>query len=315
MRLDRPFLKLPVEFDSQRLAAEVRALPKSAWTPHPTGFVGNEAVRLVSPGGRETDDLHGEMAPTANLLACPYVMEVMGAIGGVWGRSRFMGLGAGGEVPRHLDTHYYWRTHWRIHIPVITNPKVTFTCGPETVHMGEGECWLFDSFRWHRVENGGDEQRVHLVLDTVGGAPLRELMQLARENAPVTKIAPTGELRPLAFEKMNSPKVMSPWELREHLRFLRDESLPHPALDRVFGRLDAFAEDWAAAWAQFGADGSGFESYLPLLEAVKADLGSAGGSEILLNNRLPMYVALDDIVFLNLLAEVGDAGARASQAA
>jgi hypothetical protein len=108
---------------------------------------------------------------------------------------------------------------------------------------------------------------------------------------------------------------MSPWELREHLRFLREESLPHPALDRVFGRLDDFAEDWAAAWAQFGADGSGFESYLALLESIKADLASAGGSDILLNNRLPMYVALDDIVFLNLLAEAGDAGARASRAA
>ena len=67
----------------------------------------------------------------------------------------------------HVDLHYHWRTHIRIHIPVITDPKVLFTCGDETVHMAPGECWIFDSFRFHRVENGWTERRVHLVLDTV----------------------------------------------------------------------------------------------------------------------------------------------------
>lgn len=138
MRLNRPLLKLPIQFDADALGAEVRALPQSAWVPHPTGFQGNEAVRLVTPGGRENDDLDEQMAPTGHLLGCPSIMQVMGEIGAVWGRSRLMGLGAGSEVPRHVDSHYYWRTHWRLHIPVITNPKVAFSCGPETVQMAEG---------------------------------------------------------------------------------------------------------------------------------------------------------------------------------
>ena len=78
-----------------------------------------------------------------------------------------MGLGPGAEVPEHVDSHYHWRTHLRIHVPIITSPKVEFTCGGETVHMAQGECWLFDSFRWHEVHNRGTERRVHLVLDTV----------------------------------------------------------------------------------------------------------------------------------------------------
>ena len=45
MQLKKPFLKLPIRFDADALAAEVSALPATAWTPHPTGFVGNEAVR------------------------------------------------------------------------------------------------------------------------------------------------------------------------------------------------------------------------------------------------------------------------------
>ena len=110
----------------------------SAWVPHATGFPGNEAVRLVTVMGQPTDAFEGPMRPTEHLARCPYIMEVMAELGGVWGRSRLMGLGAGAEVPEHVDAHYHWRTHLRIHIPMITNPQVEFTCGGETVHMAPG---------------------------------------------------------------------------------------------------------------------------------------------------------------------------------
>ena len=222
MLLNRPFLKLAIRFDAEALAAEVRALPESAWVPHPTGFVGNEAVRLVSPGGEETDEIEGPMGPTVSLNQCKYVRQIMAEMGGVWGRSRFMGLAAGREVPPHIDSHYYWRTHLRIHIPVITNPDVLFTCGDETVHMAAGECWLFDSFRWHDVQNKGSQQRIHLVLDTVGGGRLPELMRMAETpGATEQLIKPDGQNHDdLAFEKVNSPEVMSPWEMRCHLDFI-----------------------------------------------------------------------------------------------
>ena len=153
MRLNEPLLKLPIQFCGETLASEIQALPPSAWVPHPTGFVGNEAVRLVTPGGRATDELEGPMAPTEYLMSCPYIMEVMAELGGVWGRSRLMGLAPGADVPRHIDIHYYWRTHLRIHIPVITNPDVSFACGDEAVHMAAGECWVFDSLRSDSVSN------------------------------------------------------------------------------------------------------------------------------------------------------------------
>ena len=55
MRLTQPFLKLPIAFDASALAAEVNALPDSAWVLHPNKFPGNEAVRLITPGGQQTD--------------------------------------------------------------------------------------------------------------------------------------------------------------------------------------------------------------------------------------------------------------------
>ena len=59
-----------------------------------------------------------------------------------------------------------------------------FTCGDETVHMAAGECWVFDSFLRHDVQNKGDAQRIHLVLDTVGGGILPELMKAAEDGGP-----------------------------------------------------------------------------------------------------------------------------------
>jgi Aspartyl/Asparaginyl beta-hydroxylase len=298
MRLTRPFLKLPLQFDAAALEREVRALPQSAWVPHPTGFEGNEAVRLVTAGGRPTDDLDGEMAPTEQLLAMPYARQIMGEIGGVWGRSRLMGLRAGGEVPLHVDSHYYWRTHWRIHIPVITSPQVLFSCGPETVHMNPGECWLFDSFRWHRVVNGGTEQRVHLVLDTVGGGAFWDHVEAAYRDAPVRVIAPTADEPDLRFERINSPVVMSPWEMRVHLAFIASHAEPHPLLEPVLRRLERFADDWAAVWTQFETDHAGWPRYEELLGQVKGDLITLGAPGLLLRNKLPLIQALDHIVLV-----------------
>lgn len=304
MRLKKPFLKLPIRFDAEALAAEVRALPPSAWTPHPTGFVGNEAVRLVSPGGEDTDAIDGPMAATPNLDRCDYVRQIMAEIGGVWGRSRFMGLAAGREVPPHIDIHYYWRTHLRIHIPVITNPDVLFTCGDETVHMAAGECWVFDSFLRHDVQNKGDAQRIHLVLDTVGGGILPELMKAAVDGGAGARLFAPGarDGSGLVFEKLNSPKVMSPWEMRCHLAFTREKAGTDPRALAILDRVEMFIDAWAAAWAQFGTDDAGLPTYEQLLQDVRASLSEMGVATLEMPNEVPLARMLEQIIFLLALA-------------
>jgi len=299
MRLDRPFLKLPVLFDAETLEAEVRALPPSAWVPHATGFPGNEAVRLVTVGGQPTDAFDGAMRPTPNLTACPYIQQVMAELGGAWGRSRLMGLGAGAEVPEHVDTHYHWRTHLRIHVPVITNPKVEFTCGGETIHMAPGECWVFDSFRWHEVHNRGEERRVHLVLDTVVTPHLWDLIDSAQGGATDAKLLRPGErtAEPLLFEQVNAPKVMSPWEVRCHFAFVTGEAEANPRLEPVLKRLDRFADSWAALWAQFGTSDEGFADYRRLIGDTRAEIEQLGAKEIRLKNELDLPFVLDQLIF------------------
>jgi len=298
MRLSKPLLRLPLQFSGERLASEVNALPQSAWTAHPQRFTGNSAVRLITAGGEPTDVIEGAMAPTPYLSALPYVEQIMGEIGSVWGRSRLMALAPGAEVPLHIDSHYYWRTHIRIHIPVITNPGVEFTCGGETVHMAPGECWVFDSFQRHEVHNRGSETRVHLVLDTVGGGRIHELVEASESGTSEPRfVEPArGPKAALAFERVNVPEIMSPWEIRCHVDFIASHAVQHSRFAAVRERIDRFIEDWAALWAQFGDDPAAATRYGQVLLAVRRDLQALGAEQVQLKNGVHLQHIFDRLI-------------------
>jgi hypothetical protein len=307
MRVDQPLLQLPIRFCADTLADEVRALPAEAWVPHPQGFPGNEAVPLVSQGGELNNSVAGPMGPTEHLRRCPYIMEIMAELGGVWGRSRLMGLGAGADVPPHVDINYYWRTHLRIHIPVITNPDVTFTCGGDSVHMAAGECWVFDSFQLHTVRNRGSAQRVHLVLDTVGGERLWDLVEAAPASQPpaAASLLQPGERQgqALAFEQINVPKVMSPWEVQCHITYLAERTIADPMVGPVMKRLDKFRTAWAAAWARFGTSDDGLETYRQLIATTRDDLYAMDADHLVLSNGRALFFFLDALLFANAVAQ------------
>lgn len=303
MKLDIPLLKLPRQYCAETLAAEVSALPRDAWIAHPGKLVGNDAVPLITPGGEITNAFAGQMAPTPHLINLPYIQEIMADLGAVWGRSRLMGLAAGSDVPEHVDVGYYWRTHLRIHIPVVTNPKVHFTCDGTTVHMAAGECWAFDSFCVHNVRNLGAEKRIHLVLDTVGGDKLWDMMVVTRRAGPqgtVAKyIAPRkAEINALAYERVNTPEIMSAWEVRCHIDFLVRQAPPAPQLGAVTDCLERFAAGWTAAWAQYGHSHDGLGRYRALIAGVRGDLRRCGADRILLKNAVPLYRTLDELIFM-----------------
>src|SRR5690349_2466029 len=228
MKLDVPFLQLPVSFDAAVLAAEIDALGEGAWRPHPQGFPGNSALPLVSVNGDpESDAVRGPMRPTPQLLACPYLMQAMASLGAVWGRSRLMRLSGQAEVTPHVDINYYWREHMRVHVPIVTQPTVRFHCGDAVLNMRAGECWIFDTWRLHKVLNGDARARIHLVADTVGGRGFWGHMRHARPHdrrepgwQPRTVRPEAGKVVALDYESVNLPTVMSPWEVRDHLYFL-----------------------------------------------------------------------------------------------
>ena len=308
MRFSRPLLQLPIRFDAAALAADVAALPRSAWVPHPQGFAGNDAVPLISVNGGLNDEFSGPMAATEHLRRLPYVSSLMQELGGVWGRSRLMGLGPGAVVPAHVDIHYYWRTHIRIHIPVVTNPGVRFHCGGESVHMEPGEAWVFDSFQTHEVRNEGREKRIHLVLDTVGSARIWDLIEAANSGTPVPASAwqrdGQGEGPALRFEQMNQPLLISPWEIRCHVDYLLEHvemEVPQPILQAI----ERFIFNWHAAWAEHGESEAGSPIYRELVQAARQELTAMGSGQIILTNEAPLYRALDALIFSRALMPTG----------
>jgi len=304
VRIQRPLLKLPIRFCAETLAREVSALPPSAWMPHPQNFDGNTAVPLVSPGGTVNDDWSGPMAPTDALKRCGYIMEVMRELNSTWGRSRLMGLEPGAVVPLHVDVHYYWRTHLRIHIPVITNSDVGFTCNEETIHLKAGECWILDSFYRHSVDNRGSETRIHLVLDTVGSATLWDLMDAAATASGDDKFVAPGSVaaRPLQFEQINAPAVMSPWEMKSHIAYITDWTDPDPRLEGILRMLDRFVLAWSGTWARFGTSDEGLPQYLSHLTQVRDAIAKLSGPPVLMRNGMPMLDSLHRYVLGNAVA-------------
>ena len=66
--------------------------------------------------------------------------------------------------------------------PIVTQPTVRFECGDAAINMAAGECWIFDTWRQHRVLNDAVESRIHLVVDTVGGAAFWDLVGRGRPH-------------------------------------------------------------------------------------------------------------------------------------
>lgn len=310
MKLKAPFIQLPFLFDSERLHAEIGALDASCWRDHPQGFPGNFALPLISAGGNpHSEGFAGRMRPTPYLEHCPYLMQVLEKLGAVWGRCRLMKLSGHAEVASHVDVNYYWHDRVRVHVPIVTQPTVRFLCGNDEINMKAGECWIFDTWRVHQVINAAADERIHLVADTVGSVRFWDLVE--RGRAPVGEPsprdwqperfapAPPMPLPRLAFESSNLPDVMTPWELREYLNFLLDETSPHAALAPARQLASRFITVWQETWAEHGGEQAAWPVYREKLNAFEQSMGRAVAA-LRLVNGMPFQDALHGMTVVML---------------
>ena len=303
MKLQVPFLQLPLRFDAAILAVEIEALGESVWRPHPQGFKGNSAVPLIARDGNpQSDAVKGAMRPTPQLERCPYLLQVLSEIGGVWGRSRLMRLSGNAEVTAHVDIDYYWRDHMRVHVPIVTQPEVRFHCGDDSIHMGRGECWIFDTWRRHRVVNTSETSRIHLVADSVGGPGLWSLIAAGKPHEQTVPGWQAKDRKPqpgtqpqLRLESFNVPAVMTPWEVQDQLTFVLDAALPHPALGMVHQLVGHFHRHWRSLWAMHGDTGGGFNEYREALKLFSDELSRVGDG-VKLDNGTGLIKAMNSLV-------------------
>ena len=291
MKLPAPFIQLPLLFDAPGLAAEVEALGEGAWRPHPQGFAGNSMLPLVAVDGDAGNEAFaGVMSPTPELHRCPLLQQVLVSLQATVGRTRLMRLAGQAEVKRHVDQGYYWAERVRVHVPIVTQPTVRFECGGAAINMAAGECWIFDTWRQHRVLNDAAASRIHLVVDTVGGKGFWELVERGRtHDASPANWQPTTlpwaaprELQ-IGCESRNVPAVMTPWELSAHLEFLLSETLPHPQVAVLRLHVQRLLTDWRGLWARHGDDAASRPLFRAAFDAFTATVKPLAEGVLLVN--------------------------------
>lgn len=288
MELSRPFIRLPWSFDAPRLAEEITAIDDSAWMQHPSRLQGNSAVPLISRDGGDNDDFDGSMQMTDYLRRCPYLQQALASFGEVLGRSRLMKLAAGHEVATHVDFNYHWHSRVRIHLPIVTDPRVMFFCADRAIHMRAGECWIFNSWRRHRVTNDSDQDRVHLVIDLAGSANFWETVgEMEAMPAEANEQLSASQLRSVQYdpagapqirtEKFNVAPVMSPGELDALVAEVTGDFESNSQNDaelvaRYRKLLFDLRKNWRELWHLYGYQQDGWPHYRRLLDSVAQQL-------------------------------------------
>ena len=311
MKLQAPFIQLPLLFDADALALEVLAIDESDWKPHPQGFAGNSMLPLVAVDGDPANETFaGRMRPTSQLLACPYLQQVIASFGATVGRSRLMRLSGQAEVSRHFDQGYYWADRVRVHVPIVTQPTVRFECGDAAINMAAGECWIFDTWRMHRVINDADDSRIHLVVDTVGGSDFWDLVGNGRAHGAPRRepwqprlVSPASE-GPVEFplESFNVPVVMTPWEMKAHFGLLFGDAQPHPQLQHVQWLAAQLLRGWQGLWAQHGDSRAGHPHYRELLDRFQKQALPLS-EPLLLNNKGGFQMAMRLLVLHSAISD------------
>jgi mannose-6-phosphate isomerase-like protein (cupin superfamily) len=183
--LDR--LLMPMRFDAAALATDAQALDESSWENHfNTGTYRGDwsGVALRSDGGRATlyanPRASHDFADTPLLARCPNVRQALQAFSCELTSVRFLRLGAEARILEHRDYGLLFEEgEARMHVCVQTNEDVEFLLDALPVAMAEGDCWYIDVDKPHSAANLGATPRIHLVVDCVVNAWLRERMAAA----------------------------------------------------------------------------------------------------------------------------------------
>ena len=80
-------------------------------------------------------------------------------------RAMMARLPAGARIARHRDQHPSFDASHRIHLPLKTNPRVTFMVGSDVIRAEEGVAFELNNTLPHEVVNNSDEPRIHFIFD------------------------------------------------------------------------------------------------------------------------------------------------------
>ncbi|WP_416773393.1 aspartyl/asparaginyl beta-hydroxylase domain-containing protein [Pseudomonas sp. RHF3.3-3] len=164
------FSRLPVTLALPPLLQALARIPEAAWKPHfNTGYYDGDwsGVALISPADARGELSHGagvavEREPWLRDATWACALDLPLSIRS----ARLLRLGPGGRIHEHRDYDLGAPdADRRLHIPLLSPPGVDFMLDGQRIPMNAGECWFLDLARPHSVDNWGEGERIHLVLD------------------------------------------------------------------------------------------------------------------------------------------------------
>lgn len=165
-------MRLPLTFDTERLAQDLALCVESEWPSHfnTQDYSGTwTSIALYSATGNENDIATyptEHFQPTPLMERCPYFREIVDSFQCEKGSVRLLNLAPGSQIHEHRDRKLaYEYGLMRLHIPVQTSEGVDFIVGGDKVEMKGGELWYANFDLPHSVHNRGEKARVHLVID------------------------------------------------------------------------------------------------------------------------------------------------------
>lgn len=163
--------------DIAALKAAVLALPEAVWDAEnatkPNRFEALDRTRHIVfrfvDSVRDWRSSHDRPAwaewqaliePVLQQAVAPY-----GYANGQFPRVMFARMAPGGEIKPHRDANAAAKWPHKIHVPLLTNDKVTFYVEGTGYHMPEGEAAEVNNMGVHAVKNDGDTDRIHLIFE------------------------------------------------------------------------------------------------------------------------------------------------------
>jgi hypothetical protein len=219
------FWKLPFTFDVEELQKDLDEVRSTEWVRHfNTGHHdgGWSGVALRSTDGNSSVIYPNPAAEryldTPLLARCTAFQSVISIFQCQMRSVRLLKLTAGTSIHEHTDSDMgpdYGLV--RLHIPILTNSQVEFYLDGQPLKMNTGECWYIDFGRRHRVNNLGETDRIHLVLDCTVNDWLRSMIPFDSSTIQSSASNPETE-----FEKFRLA-VLRDFTLQTTLRDVQSE--------------------------------------------------------------------------------------------
>lgn len=163
--------------DIAALKAAVLSIPEAVWDAEnadkPNRFEALDKTRhIVFRFVDSTRDWRGShdraawaewralLEPVMQAAVVPY-----GYAGGQFPRVMLARMAPGGEIKPHRDANAAAKWPHKIHVPLLTNEKVTFFVDGVGYHLPEGEAAEVNNMGVHAVKNAGDGDRIHLIFE------------------------------------------------------------------------------------------------------------------------------------------------------